>query len=94
MSNDLGRRLSALETRAGVGDNRVDVVIRRIVKPGPNGGPGPVMEPTVILMGRPCSNRLERAGDESVEAFRARALRAVRAELRPGEVGQIVECAE
>lgn len=77
-------RLKALEDRAGLGQDLITVVVRRIVRPGE-------MEPARIIRnyGTQAAWRVEREPSESLDAFRERAYREC--PHRDGELTRLIE---
>jgi hypothetical protein len=69
MATDIGRRVAALESKASLGQDSIEVIIRTFVSPTT----GPVESEPRALISLTHGWRIERAEDESKEAFIARA---------------------
>jgi hypothetical protein len=86
LGTELGRRLTALESKAGIGHDSVEVIIRTFVLPGPN---GPVKSEPNAIISLSHGWRIERKPGESAEAFVNRAADA--APLTFGGVTSLME---
>lgn len=84
--SDLQKRVKALEERAGLGDDRITVIVRTFVRPGPN---GPQETALAAFASHGGGWRIDREPGEGREAFIDRASAAV---PRPSNgVGCLVE---
>lgn len=70
--SDLQKRVRALEERAGLGDERITVIVRTFVRPGANGP-----EDTALAAFTSGKWRMDREPGEDREAFIDRASAAV-----------------
>lgn len=69
MKTDMARRISALELKAGLGHDGVDVIIRTFVSPGPHGP----QESDCKALCSPCGWQVDREPGEARDAFIQRA---------------------
>lgn len=86
MATDIGRRLAVLESKAGLGQDTIEVIIRTFVSPGPN---GPVESEPRALVSLTHGWRIERSDGETKEAFIDRATKE--APRNSGAVTRLVE---
>jgi hypothetical protein len=70
MRSELERRTRALETKAGMGGEQIEVIIRTFVSPEPN---GPVRSEPKAVISLPHGWRITRDLGESADAFVTRA---------------------
>lgn len=70
----LENRIAALEQKAGVGRDRIDVILRTIVSPSAN---GPAHHPITALACDGAGWSIKRQADESEQAFLVRAYATV-----------------
>ena len=86
MKTELGRRLSALEQKAGLAGESIEVTLRTFVSPGAN---GPVESEPKAILSLSHGWRIERTPGETKHAFVERALRE--APRKSGSVTRLVE---
>lgn len=70
--SDVRKRLTALESKAGIGGERIDVIVRTFVRPGPNGAE----DSECIGFVSPCGWRIDREAGEARDSFVKRACAA------------------
>lgn len=86
MRTDIERRISALEQKAGLGHEGIDVILRTFVSPGTD---GPVRSEPRAIISLTDGWRVERAQGETAEEFVDRACRS--APRTPGRITRLRE---
>jgi len=86
LKTELGKRVSALEQKAGLSGESIEVILRTFVSPGPN---GPVRSEPRAIVGLAQGWRVDREQGESAADFLRRAMHT--APRTPGCIPRLVE---